>query len=180
MTNAGHFHKNITKNEECDLSFKKNVCFRLERIYNFVSLNPCLNGSPFPTAEDFPAGFLSRDWEDLFSSTLAERLGVSLKEVFTVPWEVDEPVSPPCRDNEFTSSGAEDNQVDEPVRPSAPAKSLIWRGFLGLRAAPPPPMVLKEVSPCTWGRILFRRLGLVLLLLSGPRRRPARLPMGLQ
>jgi hypothetical protein len=36
-------------------------------------------------------------------------LGVSLKEVFVVPWEVDEPVSPPCRDIEVTSSGAKDN-----------------------------------------------------------------------
>jgi hypothetical protein len=70
--------------------------------------------SPFPSAGDFLAGFLSRDWEDLFSSTPAERLGVSLKVVFAAPWEVDEPVSPPCRDNEVTSSGAEDNQVDAP------------------------------------------------------------------
>jgi hypothetical protein len=103
--------------------------------------------SPFPSVEDFPTSFLSKDWEDLFSLTPAERLGVSLKEVFAIPWEVDEPVSPPCRDNEVTSSGAEDNQVDEPVRPSAPVKSLIRRGFFGPRAAPPPPVVLKEVSP---------------------------------
>jgi hypothetical protein len=108
--------------------------------------------SPFPSAEDFPASFLSRDWEDLFSSTPAKRLGVSLKEVFAVPWEVDEPVSPPCRDYEVTSSGAEDIQVDEPVRSSAPAKSLIRRGFFGPRAAPPPPVVLKEVSPVRKGK----------------------------
>jgi hypothetical protein len=99
-----------------------------------------------PSAEDFPMSFLSRDWEDLFSLTPAERLDVSLKEVFAVPWEVDEPVSPHCRDNEVTSSGAEDNQVDEPVCPSAPAKSLIRRGFFGPRATPPPLVVLKEVS----------------------------------
>jgi hypothetical protein len=108
--------------------------------------------SPFPSAEDFPAGFLSRDWEDLFSLTPAERLGVSLKEVFAVPWEVDEPVSPPCKDYEVTSSGVEDIQVDEPVRPSAPAKSLIRRGFFGPRAAPPLPVVLKEVLPVRKGK----------------------------
>ena len=72
---------------------------------------------------------------------------MSLKEVFAIPWEVDEPVSPHCKDNEVTSSRVEDNQVDEPVRPSAPAKSLIRSGFFGPRAAPPPPVVLKEVSP---------------------------------
>jgi hypothetical protein len=33
------------------------------------------------------------------------------------------------------------------VRPSAPAKSLIRRGFFGPRATPPPSVVLKEVSP---------------------------------
>jgi hypothetical protein len=108
--------------------------------------------SPFPSAEDFPVGFLSRDWEDLFSSTPTERLGVSLKEVFAVPWEVDEPLSPPCRDYEVTLSGAEDIQVDEPVRPSAPAKSLIWHGFFGPRAALPPSVVLKEVSPVRKGK----------------------------
>jgi hypothetical protein len=58
---------------------------------------------------------------------------------------VGEPVSPPCRDNEVTSFGAKDNQVVEPVCPSALAKSLIRRGFFGPRAAPPPPVVLKEV-----------------------------------
>jgi hypothetical protein len=100
-------------------------------------------GFHFPSAEDFPAGFLSRDWEDLFSSRPADRLGVSLKEVFAAPWEVDEPVSPSCRDNEVTSSGAEDLQV---VRPSALAKSLLWLGFLGQRAVPSPPMV-KKVLP---------------------------------
>jgi hypothetical protein len=54
-------------------------------------------------------------------------------------------VSPPCRDNEVTSFGAKDNQVVEPVCPSALAKSLIRCGFFGPRAAPPPPVVLKEV-----------------------------------
>ena len=72
--------------------------------------------------EDFPAGFLNRDWEDLFYSRPADRLGVSLKEVFAVPWEVDEPVHPSCRDNEVTLSAAEDIQV---VCPSTSAKSLI-------------------------------------------------------
>jgi hypothetical protein len=99
-------------------------------------------GFPFPSAEDFPAGFLSRDWEDFFSSRPADHLGVPLKEVFAVPWEVDEPVSPSYRDNEITSSRAEDKQA---VRPSALAKSLIWRGFFGPRAISPPSVVLKEV-----------------------------------
>jgi hypothetical protein len=108
-------------------------------------------GFHFPSAEDFPAGFLSRDWEDLFSSRPAARLGVSLKEVFAAPWEVDEPVSPSspsCRDNEVTLSGAEDLQV---VRPSAPAKSLLRRGFLGPRAVPSP-TVVKEVMPVRKGK----------------------------
>jgi hypothetical protein len=38
-------------------------------------------GFHFPSVEDFPAGFLSRDWEDFFSSRPADHLGVSLKEV---------------------------------------------------------------------------------------------------
>jgi hypothetical protein len=82
----------------------------------------------------------------------ADRLGVSLKEVFAAPWEVDElvsPSSPSCRDNEVASSGAEDIQV---VRPSAPAKSLLRRGFLGPRAVPSPPVVLKEVLPLLKGK----------------------------
>jgi hypothetical protein len=102
--------------------------------------------SPFLSEEVFSTGFLSRDWEVLFSSSPADRLGVSLKEVFAVPWEVDEPVCPPCRDNEVTSSGAEDNQV------AAPAKSLIRRGFFGPRAASPPSVVLKEASPVHKGK----------------------------
>jgi hypothetical protein len=106
-------------------------------------------GFPFPSAADFSAGFLSRDWEDFFSSRLVDRLGVPLKAVFAVPWEVDELVSPSCRDNEVTSFGAEDNQV---VRPSALAKSLIQRGFFGPRAVSPPPVVLKEVSPVLKGK----------------------------
>ena len=67
-----------------------------------------VTGFHFPSAEHFPAGFLSRDWEDFFSSRPANRLGVPLKKVFAVPWEVDEPVNPSCRDNEVSSSGAED------------------------------------------------------------------------
>jgi hypothetical protein len=99
-------------------------------------------GFHFPSAEDFSAGFLSRDWEDFFSSRPANRLGVLLREVFTIPWEVDEPVSTSYRDNEVTSSGAEDIQV---VCPSAPTKSLIQRGFFGSRAISPPLVVMKEV-----------------------------------
>ena len=34
-------------------------------------------GFPFPSAEDFLAGFLSKDWEDLFSLRPADHLGVS-------------------------------------------------------------------------------------------------------
>jgi hypothetical protein len=69
-----------------------------------------------------------------------------------ITWEVDEPVSPPCKDYEVSLSGAEDIQVDEPVHPSAPAKSLIRRGFFGLRAAPPQPVVLEEVLPVRKGK----------------------------
>jgi hypothetical protein len=96
----------------------------------------------FPSAEDFLVGFLSKDWDDFFSSRPADHLGVSLKEVFAVPWEVDEPVSSSCKDEE-------DIQV---VRPSVLAKSLIRRGFFGLRAVSPPPMVLKEVLPVLKGK----------------------------
>jgi hypothetical protein len=54
-------------------------------------------GFPFPSAEEFPAGFLSKDWEDFFSLRPVDRLGVPeleitesmqdsfLKEVFAVP-----------------------------------------------------------------------------------------------
>jgi hypothetical protein len=108
-------------------------------------------GFHFPSVEGFPAGFLSRDWEDLFSSRLADRLGVSLKEVFATPWEVDEPVSPSspsCRDNEVTSFGAENLQV---VHPSTLAKSLLRRGFLGSRAVSSPPVV-KEVLQVRKGK----------------------------
>jgi hypothetical protein len=38
------------------------------------------------------------------------------------------------------------------VRPSALAKSLIRRGFLGLRAVSPPLVVLKEVLPVLKGK----------------------------
>ena len=58
-------------------------------------------------------------------------------EAFVLSWEVDVPVSPSCRDKEVSSSGVEIN----------PAKSLIWRGFLGSRAISPPPVVLKKVLP---------------------------------
>jgi hypothetical protein len=65
-----------------------------------------------------------------------------IKEAFALPWEVDVPASQSCREKEVSSSGAEINQV---VRPSAPARSLLRRGFLGPRAVSPSPVVLKEV-----------------------------------
>jgi hypothetical protein len=72
-----------------------------------------------------------------------------LEEAFALPWEVDVPTSPSYRDREVSSSGAEINQV---VRPSAPAKSLIRRRFFGPRAVSPPPVVLKEVLPVLKGK----------------------------
>jgi hypothetical protein len=100
--------------------------------------------SPFLSAEDFPASFLSRDWEDLFSSTPAERLGVSQSGLRS-SLGGGGAGEPSLQDNEVTSSGTEDNSVVEPVCPSALAKSLIQHGFFGPRAALPPLVVLKEV-----------------------------------
>jgi hypothetical protein len=77
---------------------------------------------------------------------------VSLKEFFAAPWEVDElvsPSNPSCKDNEVTLSRAEDIQV---VHPSALAKSLIQRGFLGPRPISSPLVVLKEVLPVLKGK----------------------------
>jgi hypothetical protein len=67
-----------------------------------------------------------------------------LEEAFTLPWEVDVSASPSCRAREVSSFGVKINQV---VRPSAPAKSLIQRGFFGPGAVSPPLVVLKEVLP---------------------------------
>jgi hypothetical protein len=86
------------------------------------------------------------DWEDFYTLLPTDRVGMSdselLEEAFALPWEVDVSASPSCRDREVSSSGAEINQV---VRPSALAKSLIWCGFFGLRAIFPLPVVLKKV-----------------------------------
>jgi hypothetical protein len=108
-------------------------------------------------AEEFfgflPAGSLSKDWEDFYSSLPTDREGMSdselLEEAFALPWEVDVPASSSCREKEVFSSGVEINQL---VRPSAPAKSLIRRGFLGPRAVSPSPEVLKEIMPVLTGK----------------------------
>ena len=97
-----------------------------------------------PFAEEFfgffPVGSLSKDWEDFYSSLPSDCEGMSdselLAEAFALPWEVDVLVRPSRRNKEVSSSRAEINQV---VRPSTPAKSLIRRGFLGPRAVSPPP-----------------------------------------
>jgi hypothetical protein len=59
------------------------------------------------------------------------------------------PASPSCRDREVCSSGVEINQM---VRPSALAKSLIRCGFFGPRAVSPSLVVLKEVLPVRKGK----------------------------
>jgi hypothetical protein len=72
-------------------------------------------GLSVPFAEEFldflPAGSLGKDWEDFCSSLHTDRLGLSdseiIKEAFALPWEVDEPASPSCRDKEASSSGGE-------------------------------------------------------------------------
>jgi hypothetical protein len=114
-------------------------------------------GFSVPFVEEFfgflPAGSLSKDWEDFYSSLPMDHVGMSdsklLKEAFALPWEVDVPASPSCKDRKVSSSGVEINQV---VRPSAPAKSLIWHRFFGPRAVSPPPVVLKEVLPVLKGK----------------------------
>jgi hypothetical protein len=68
-----------------------------------------------------------------------------IKEAFALPWEVDEPASPSCKDKEASSSG--DEGGTQLVRPPAPMKSLLRRGFLGPRNVSPHPVVLKEVLP---------------------------------
>ena len=86
---------------------------------------------------------MSKDWEDFYSSLPTDRVGMPdsellLEEAFALPWEVDVPVGPSCRDEEASSSGVEINQV---VRPSTPAKSLLRHGFLGPR---------QKVLPLWW------------------------------
>jgi hypothetical protein len=113
-------------------------------------------GSLVPFAEEFfgflPAGSLSKDWEDFYSLP-TDREGMSdselLEEAFALPWEVDVLASSSCREKEVSSSGVEINQV---VQPSALAKSLIWCGFLGLRAISPSLVVLKEIMPMLKGK----------------------------
>jgi hypothetical protein len=99
--------------------------------------------------EFLPTGSLSKDWQDLFYSKHTDRRGMSdselIKEAFALPWEVDEPASPPCSDKEASSSG--DEGGSQMVRPPAPMKSLIKRGFLGSRNISPHPVVLKEGLP---------------------------------
>jgi hypothetical protein len=110
-------------------------------------------GFSIPSAEEFleflPAGSMSKDWQDFFSSLHTDRRGLSdselIKEAFALPWEVDELVSPSCRDKEASSSG--DEGGTQMVRPPAPMKSLLRRGFLGPRNVSPHPVVLKEVLP---------------------------------
>jgi hypothetical protein len=110
-------------------------------------------GFSVPFAEEFleflPAGSLNMDWQDFFSSLHTVRRGMSdselIKEAFALPWEVDEPASPSCRDKEASSSGDEGGTQME--RPPAPMKSLLRRGFLGPRNVSPHPVVLKEVLP---------------------------------
>jgi hypothetical protein len=109
-------------------------------------------------AEEFldflPAGSLGKDWEDFCSSLHTDRLGLSdseiIKEAFALPWEVDEPASPSCRDKEASSSGGEGGT--QMVRPPAPMRSLLRRGFLGPRIVSPHPVVLKEVGPVFKGK----------------------------
>jgi hypothetical protein len=112
-------------------------------------------GFSVPFAEEFleflPAGSLGKDWEDFYSSWHTDRLGMSdaelIKEAFALPWEVDEPASPSCRDKEASSSGAEGG-TQTPV----PMRSLLRRGFLGPRIVSPHPVVLKEVVPVFKGK----------------------------
>jgi hypothetical protein len=84
-----------------------------------------------------------------------------IKEAFALPWEVDVSARiffffffdkcrrESCREEEVSSSGADINQV---VRPSAPARNLLRCGFLGPRAVSPSPVVLKEVLPVIMGK----------------------------
>jgi hypothetical protein len=112
-------------------------------------------GFSVPFAEEFlgflPAGSLGKDWEDFYSSCHTDRLGMSdsklIKEAFALPWEVDEPASPSCRDKEASSSSAEGG-----TQTPALMRSLLRRGFLGPRIVSPHPVVLKEVVPVFKGK----------------------------
>jgi hypothetical protein len=114
-------------------------------------------GFSVPSAEELfgflPAGSLSKDWEDFYSSLPIACVGLFdseiIKEAFALPWEVDVPASQSCREKEVSSSGAEINQV---LHPSALARSLLRHGFLGPRAVSPSPVVLKEVLPVIKGK----------------------------
>ena len=122
-----------------------------------------------PSVGDLPVSPLCRDWEDYVSSVPEARLGVPvsselidsvrlsfLKEAFFVPWEVDSPASPLCRDRKVPFSG-----VEEIVHPSSPVKCLIRRGFFGLRAVSPSPVVLKEASLSSKGKDPILEIGLI-------------------
>jgi hypothetical protein len=121
-------------------------------------------GFSVPFAEEFfgflPEGSMSKDWEDFYSSLPTNRVGMSdseiIKEVFALPCEVDVSASQSCREEEVSSSGEEINQV---VRPSAPARSLLRRGFLGPRAVSPSLMALKEVLPVIKGKEPTTKVG---------------------
>jgi hypothetical protein len=129
-------------------------------------------GFSIPSAELLPASPLSKEWEDCFSLVPAPEscLGVSaselielmrlsiLKEAFSVPWEVDAPASPLCRDWEVTFFGVEETQV---VCPSSPVKGLLRRGFFGSRAAFPSLVVLKEPSLSSKGKDPIPEFGLI-------------------
>jgi hypothetical protein len=114
-------------------------------------------GFSVPSAEELfgflPAGSMSKDWEEFYSSLSTAYVGLSdseiIKEAFALPWEVEVPASQSCKEEYVPSSGAEINQV---VRPTAPARSLLRRGFLGPRAVSPSSVVLKEVSPVIKGK----------------------------
>jgi hypothetical protein len=114
-------------------------------------------GFSVPSAEELfgflPAGSMSKDWEEFYSSLPTACVGLSdseiIKEAFALPWEMDVPASQSCKEEEVPSSGAENIQV---VRPTDPARSLLRRGFLGPRAVSPSPVVLKEVSPVIKGK----------------------------
>jgi hypothetical protein len=115
---------------------------------SFQRLGPGFSVPSVEESLDFlPVGSLSKDWQDFFSSLHTDRRGMSeselIKEAFALPWEVDEPASPSCRDEEASSSGVEGGT--QMVRPPAPMKSLLRRGFFGPRIGSPHPVVLKEV-----------------------------------
>jgi hypothetical protein len=114
-------------------------------------------GFSVPSAEELfgflPAGSMSKDWEEFYSSLPTACVGLSdsdiIKEAFALPWEVEVLASQSCKEENVPSSGAEINQV---VRPTAPARSLLRRSFLGPRAVSPSSVVLKEVSPVIKGK----------------------------